>query len=119
MRHEEKKLSDSALRNLKVLNWADYKLYQKMTARLWKEVEKIGKEKVDFYVNLIEKRIEEYKTDCVEPPPKDPVATAWISSVKIKPLMRHNQTCHMLTKGSVLKLLMRNSSGEETPNKGL
>lgn len=98
MRHEDKKLSKTALRNLHILNWADFKLYQKMTQRLWEEVDEIGKEIVDFYVLMIEKRIEEYKTVCVEPPSKDPTNTnAWLSSIKIKQTMRHNQTCHMLT----------------------
>ena len=100
MRKEEKTLSDDSIRRLKQLNWADYKLYDRMNKRLKREVQQIGEEKVAHYVDLINERIQVYVDECIEPPPKTEIAsTAWISSIKLKPDHRKNQTCHMLTKG--------------------
>ena len=100
MRKEEKTLSNDSILRLKQLNWADYKLYDRMNKRLKHEVQQIGEEKVAHYVDLINERIQVYVDACVEPPPKTgATSTAWISSIKLKPDHRKNQTCHMLTKG--------------------
>ena len=108
MRKEERTLSDDSLRRLKTLNWADYKLYDRMLKQLKREVMEIGEGKVAHYVELINERIQVYVDDCVEPPPPPPPSTsaanvaptAWISSIKLRPDHRRNQTCHMLTKGT-------------------
>ena len=100
MRKEEKTLSNDSILRLKQLNWADYKLYDRMNKRLKREVQQIGEDLVAHYVDLINERIQVYVDACVEPPPKTDVAsTAWIASIKLKPDHRKNQTCHMLTKG--------------------
>jgi len=100
MRKEERTLSDDSLRRLKTMNWADYKLYDRMLKRLNREVREIGEEKVAHYVKLINERIDVYVADCVEPPPPSSAALplAWISSIKLRADHRRNQTCHMLTK---------------------
>ena len=113
MRKEERTLSDDSLRRLKTLNWADYKLYDRMLKQLKREVMEIGEGKVAHYVELINERIQVYVDDCVEPPPpplpsdvvrigsNNMAPTAWISSIKLRPDHRRNQTCHMLTKGTL------------------
>ena len=106
MRKEERTLSDDSLRRLKTLNWADYKLYDRMLKRLKREVKEIGEDTVAHYVELINERIQVYVDDCVEPPPPPSTSanvapTAWISSIKLRPDHRRNQTCHMLTKGTL------------------
>ena len=97
MRKEEKTLSNDSILRLKQLNWADYKLYDRMNKRLKREVQQIGEEKVAHYVDLINERIQVYVEACVDP--AEVVSKAWISSIKLKPDHRKNQTCHMLTKG--------------------
>ena len=56
----------------------------------------MGKDKVDYYEKLINIRIGEYKEECLE---KDQMTGGWISSVRLKPEKRKNQTCYLITKG--------------------
>ena len=84
--------------NILALNWADFKLYDYFNRRLDREVLKIGTDKVDYYEKLINKRIDQYKEECLE---KDQSTGGWISSVRLKPEKRKNQTCYLITKGTV------------------
>merc|ERR1712176_267864 len=61
MRKEEKTLSNESTQRLKILNWADFKLYDKMVKRLHREVEELGAAYVQSYVDRIQARIEEFK----------------------------------------------------------
>jgi len=95
MRKETKTLTDKSKLSLKALNWADFKLYDYFNRRLDREVQKIAKDKVDYYEKLINKRIDEYKEECLE---KDQATGGWISSIRLKPEKRKNQTCYLITK---------------------
>lgn len=59
-------LSNSSIGLLKGFNWADYLLYNHFKARLYKEVEEIGTERVHAAKAEIERLSAQLKQECAE-----------------------------------------------------
>jgi hypothetical protein len=96
MKKSSKTLSPESVNNLKKFNWADYKLYDYFNKRLDREIKEVGAEKVAKYEKMIEARMNEYIDECLE---KDQSSgAAWITSIKLLPTKRQNQTCYLMTK---------------------
>lgn len=94
MSSKSKEINAEAKSNLKKLNWADYRLYNYFKNKLHKEINEIGKNRVEQVKAEILERTNQLTAECIEPDK----TTGWISNPKLKPSHGRNQTCNLIIK---------------------
>lgn len=96
-------LSDEAIKNLKEWNWGDKIVYDHYLHKFEETVNDIGKKQVEYEVEELRKRREEWMDYCVEKKVQARNLTAYkiwsnkVSGYEIKPNVK-NQTCENLVK---------------------